>query len=254
MQNFVFSLCWGMMLSMPMGEVDAKDLSVAAAKEALEKIDQLRQPSGSLEIFATISTLKNGIQTDTDDYSIRSDGQGNALLFMLNQDKRGQKILNTAEGVWIYFPKTRRPIRLTPMQQLHGNASVGDIMHVRWSEEYTVKAVEADAVIVNDKKCKTLRLVAALENAAYARIDLYVDENKLEPIKADLYTFGGKMLKSVSFSEPSLISGRRLITQFKIKNALDSKTNKETVFNMTSINNRKLSSEQFTLHALEVGR
>ncbi|MBC3873808.1 outer membrane lipoprotein-sorting protein [Undibacterium flavidum] len=234
--------------------VNATELSIEAAKEVLQKIDLLRQPSGTLELFATISTLQNGKEIDADSYSIKSDGIGNALLFMLNKEKRGQKVLNTDQGVWVYFPKTRRPIRLTPMQQLHGNASVGDVLHVRWSTEYTIKSVSTDTVIVNEQKCKAMRLEAAQENASYARVDLYINETKWEPVKADLYTFGGKLLKTVYFSEPSTINGKKLITQLRISNALDSKANKETLFNITSINNIKVSSEQFTLHALEVGR
>ncbi len=244
----------GVTLSGLMPMASAKELTVETAKEVVEKIDFLRQPAGTLELFATISTLQNGKEIDADNYSIKSDGTGNALLYMLNKEKRGQKILNTEQGVWIYFPKTRRPIRLTPMQQLHGNASVGDVLHVRWSAEYTIKAVSAETVTANEQKCKVIRLEAAQENAAYARVDLYVSENRWDAVKADLYTFGGKLLKSVSFAEPTTVNGKKLIAQLRISNALDSKANKETLFSITSINNIKVSSEQFTLHALEVGR
>jgi hypothetical protein len=237
----------------PASAAAATELSLDGAREALAKIDLLRQPAGGLEILATIRTMQNGKEIDSDDYAIKSDGGGNALLSMLSQEKRGQKVLNTEQGVWVYFPKTRRPIRLTPMQQLHGNASVGDILHVRWSQEYTVKSVVQDA-LVNGQASKLIKLEAAMDDAPYARIDLYLRDGRQEPLKADLYTFGGKLLKSVHFAEPTLVGGRKVIGSTRISNLLDSKSNKETVYSIASINTMKVNSEQFTLRALEIGR
>jgi hypothetical protein len=234
-------------------QAGAKDLSVEDARQAIAKADLLRQPEGSLELKATIATMQNGQELDSDAYAIQSDGGGNALLTMLAKDKRGQKVLSTNQGVWIYFPKTRRPIRLTPMQQLHGNASVGDILHVRWSSEYAVQSVDKDTQAVDGEPCKLIRLAAAREDAPYARIDLYVNEGKLEPVKALLYTFGGKLLKSATFSEPALINGRRMIGKTTIRSTIE-RNGKETVFRVGAVNQIKVNSEQFTLHALEVGQ
>lgn len=250
MRNFHFT---ALLLVALAGRGMAAELTMDAARQAVAGIDALRQPQGSLEIGATISTLQNGREIDSDRYAIQSDGGGNALLLMLNVDKRGQKILNTGAGVWMYFPKTRRPIRLTALQQLHGSASVGDILQVRWNQAYTVGAV-GPATDINGQACQLIRLDAASDSSAYARIDLYVDAVRHEPVKADLYTFGGKLLKSAWYDAPALVGGRRIIARTRIATALDGKGGKETVYTVVSMKAIKVGSEQFTLHALEVGR
>ncbi len=232
----------------------SKAPDAAQLKSVLAQIDQLRQPAAAAELQIGISTLQDGRELEADDYAITSDGSGNALLLMQNRDKRGQKILSTREGIWMYFPKTRRPLRLTPVQQLQGNASVGDVLRSRWSEEYRIAAIGAEPLQVEGRNCYRITLEAAQEEATYRRIELYLTEGRLEPLKAELYTFGGKLLKTVLYGEAAQIGPYRLIRSTRILSMLDSKNGKETLYQIKAAKTVKVERDAFTLHALEVGQ
>ena len=232
----------------------AADISVESARQIVARIDQLRQPAGNLAISARIATLDHGKEQDANNYAIRTDGGGNALLEMLDVDTRGQKILSTAEGIWMYFPKTRRPIRLTPMQQLHGDAAIGDVLRARWSGEYTVASVDNAVTTVNDKNCILIVLNAAQDSSTYKRVDLYVAADSHLPVRAAFYTFGDKLLKYASFAEPATVSGHLLIARTSIANSRDEAQKKTTVYTVSALREAAADKGLFTLHGLEVGR
>jgi hypothetical protein len=232
----------------------AADVSVESARQIVAKIDQLRQPAGNLAITARIATLDDGKEQDANNYAIRTDGGGNALLEMLDVDTRGQKILSTAEGIWMYFPKTRRPIRLTPMQQLHGDAAIGDVLRARWSAEYTVASVDNSVTTINHKRCILIVLNPAQDGSTYQRVDLYVAADSLLPVQAAFYTFGGKLLKYASFAEPATVNGRALIARTSISNSRNEAQQKATVYTVSALRETQADKGLFTLHGLEVGR
>lgn len=232
----------------------AKAPDAAQVKEILQRIDQTRQPSGGSELQVVLTSEQDGREVDSDDYLIRSDGTGNALLTMQNREKRGQKILNTREGIWIYFPKTRRPLRLTAVQQLHGQASVGDVLRTRWSEEYKVAAIGNSAETIDGRPCYRITLEAAMEDATYRKIELYLSENKFDAVKADMYSFGGKLIKTAHYGESTRIGQYQLISSTRIVSALDAKGGKQTLYSIKAVKPVKVKSEDFSLHALEVGQ
>ncbi len=232
----------------------AKAPDAAQLKDIISRIDQQRQPLGEVELQVSLSTLQDGRAVDEDAYAITSDGAGNALLAMQNRDKRGQKILSSKEGIWMYFPKTRRPLRLTPVQQLQGNASVGDVLRTRWSEEYKLGPSAPQAVQIEGRNCWRVTLEAAQEEATYRKIELYLSEEQLAPVKADMYTFGGKLMKSAWYGESANLGQFRLIRSTRIVSALDAKNGKETLYVVKAAKPVKVERDAFSLHALEVGQ
>ncbi|WP_338846209.1 outer membrane lipoprotein-sorting protein [Massilia sp. W12] len=232
----------------------AKAPDAAQLKDIISRIDQQRQPAGGVELQVSLSTLQDGREVEQDAYAITSDGGGNALLAMQNRDKRGQKILSTKQGIWMYFPKTRRPLRLTAVQQLQGNASVGDVLRTRWSEEYKLAADAPQLAQVEGRNCWRVTLEAAQEEATYRKIELYLSESQFAPVKADMYTFGGKLMKSAWYGESANLGAFRLIRSTRIISALDAKNGKETLYVVKAAKNIQVERDAFSLHALEVGQ
>jgi hypothetical protein len=50
--------------------------------------------------------------------------------------ERGQKLLMQGDDFWLMMPASQRPLRITPMQKLLGEASTGDIATMTWGEDY----------------------------------------------------------------------------------------------------------------------
>jgi len=63
----------------------------------------------------------------------------------------GQKMLMLQDNYWLQMPKSRRPIRITPMQKLLGEASVGDISTLSGGKRVlAVRASNANTALTAD--------------------------------------------------------------------------------------------------------
>lgn len=90
------------------------------------------------------------------------------------------------------------------MQKLLGEASVGDISTLTWSEDYRGKWVQeidlklpmAGSVLVNQ-----LDLTAKTSGASYQRIELWLEKGCNFPIKANMYLRSGKLAKEAWFTK-----------------------------------------------------
>lgn len=68
-------------------------------------------------------------------------------------------MLMLGDNYWLLMPKSRRPIRITPMQKLLGEASVGDISTLTWSDDYQASLEGEDSVQREDQSSvETYRL------------------------------------------------------------------------------------------------
>ena len=47
---------------------------------------------------------------------------------MQSPAEKGQKVLMLGDDFWLLMPDSQRPLRITPMQKLLGDASTGDIV------------------------------------------------------------------------------------------------------------------------------
>ena len=84
-------------------------------------------------------------------------------------------------------------MRITPMQKLLGEASLGDVATLSWSKDYQV----ADEV----KQEKIIKLELNAHNAAasYQRISLTLNADDQFPLSADLYLRSGVLAKTATF-------------------------------------------------------
>ena len=89
-------------------------------------------------------------------------------------------------NMWIYFPSTRQPIRISPAQQLLGQVSNADVARVVYSIDYKAESVEEDTA-GTDKLLK-LTLKAKTEGAAYGSIKLWMNKDSYKLNKAEFYT------------------------------------------------------------------
>jgi len=90
------------------------------------------------------------------------------------------------------------------MQKLLGEASVGDISTLTWSEDYQGEWVaEQQVEMPTGETLDThhLKLAAKTKGASYQSIDLWLTADRAFPVKADLYLRSGKLAKQAWFTE-----------------------------------------------------
>lgn len=175
-----------------------------APYDVLRQIDERRLPTGGFEAELVIAPFKDGEAQEPGNYVVKANGDNQVLVEARNPDQRGQKFLTTASGIFFYAPRTKRAIRMTPLQTLRGQASIGDISRLHFAEDYDASKPEALQDRCKESGCLVLELKSKSEAATYARIVLTAKraQHGYEAVTADLFLASGKQAKIVKFEAP----------------------------------------------------
>ena len=184
--------------------------SVMAAPDVtsmLKKADDYRLDNAASKVVSQVTLYENGEQTKTHLYHVYTRPDRQSLVVFKSKAEAGQKMLMLGDNYWLLMPKSRRPIRITPMQKLLGDASVGDISTLTWSEDYQGTWVQEESVLLTDGvqvQTNLLELKSITKGASYHRIELWLEKESDFPVKANLYLRSGKLAKEAWF-----IKGKR---------------------------------------------
>lgn len=169
--------------------------------QMVHNADQYRLEAKSAKVVSLVSLYENHQLDKTRKYSVYTRPNRESLVLFKSEVEAGQKMLMLGDNYWLVMPKSRRPIRITPMQKLLGEASVGDISTLTWSEDYSATLVDVESLDIDGEtvEANLLTLVATTKGASYQKIDLWLNKQSDFPIKADLYLRSGKLAKQAWF-------------------------------------------------------
>jgi hypothetical protein len=136
---------------------------------------------------------------------------------MRSPAEAGQKLLMLGDDFWLLMPNSQRPLRITPMQKLIGDASTGDIATLSWADDYTGSVVGEEPC--SPQTCLHLSLQAARKSASYQRVELWLGKQHREPVKAELYVQSDKLAKQAQFV---LDDARSTISEMVLQDQLSS--------------------------------
>ncbi|MEI6208262.1 MAG: outer membrane lipoprotein-sorting protein [Desulfuromonadales bacterium] len=206
----------------------------------LKKADSYRLEADSMQVETEVKLFKSGALDKERRYTVYLKSGRRSLVLMQSAGEKGQKVLMLGDDFWQIMPQSQRPIRITPMQKLLGDASVGDIATMSWSEDYDGTA--AGEVDLDGIPCLHLSLVAKNKGVSYKRIELFIAKSDSRPVKADLYVASDKLAKQARFTVASA-KGRLQVTAMAIKDQIQ--TGRETVINYLSRKVRSVPDEYF---------
>src|ERR1700736_6242837 len=95
--------------------------------------------------------------------------------------------------LWIYLPDTRRPVRMTPLERLTGQASNGDVGRTNYAYDYDALYLRSEKV--GDTECHVLELTAKRKGSTYHKIEYWLRGGAPRPGKAEFYLTSGKNTK-----------------------------------------------------------
>ncbi|MET3135149.1 outer membrane lipoprotein-sorting protein [Oxalobacteraceae bacterium GrIS 1.11] len=173
--------------------------SEPAPDEILRRVDSYRMPLRSFQASLRVTPVKDGKEQEAGTYIIRGAGRNQVLVEATSSDQYGQKFLTTDGGLFFYAPRTKRAIRLTPLQSLRGLASIGDIARISFENDYQASATDVPPQSCPDADCIALQLTSKNEVATYTRIVLVLSKRQYRPLSAMLYVASGKLLKIARF-------------------------------------------------------
>jgi outer membrane lipoprotein-sorting protein len=166
----------------------------------LKAADKYRMSSDNMQVDTQISVFNTDGSPDKERrYTVFAQARHQSLVLMQSPAEKGQKVLMLGDDFWLLMPGSQRPLRITPMQKLLGDASTGDIATMSWADDYTGTLAGEERCGEPEQACVHLSLTAARKGVTYQRIELWLGKARHEPIKADLYVQSDKLAKQARF-------------------------------------------------------
>ncbi len=174
--------------------------------ELLNIADQTRAPGATFSQEVKV-TYKKGDKSTTNVLVTRVKNAIKSLaIYKYPASQKGRVILMVENNMWIYFPGTKKPIRISPAQQLLGQVSNADVSRVVYSIDYDATSVEDDNT--GKEKLLKLNLKAKTKGAAYGSIELWMTKDRYRLVKAKFYTLAGRILKTIYYKGYKNVQGK----------------------------------------------
>ncbi|WP_081045033.1 outer membrane lipoprotein-sorting protein [Photobacterium kishitanii] len=173
-------------------------------QQMLSTADSFRLQDDAAKVVSLVTLYQHNEVDKTRQYNVYTRANRQSLVIFKSAVEAGQKMLMLGDNYWLQMPKTRRPIRITPMQKLLGEASVGDISTLAWRYDYKASWYANENISdVSGKSVAAyqLKLIAVTAGVSYQKIDLWIDKLTYFPLRADLYLASGKLAKQAIFSQ-----------------------------------------------------
>lgn len=121
------------------------------------------------------------------------------VKFLAPARDKGKAMLFKDRDLWFHAPKTKRLIRIAPIQRLLGNSSNGDVAGTRFDNDYSATLVGKETI--GEESTFVLDLKAVDKKVTYARLKYWIAESDHRPVKSEHYAISGKLLKVVHYEK-----------------------------------------------------
>jgi len=203
-----------------------------SAATILEKVD--RNLSSHNRIFKSKMVIhgRRGSRT----VASRSWAEGDKKAFteyLAPAREKGTKMLKLNDKLWMYSPATDRTIRISGhmlRQSVMGSdLSYEDMMEdKKLTDHYTAEVVGTEPF--DGRDCWVLALTATTKEVAYAKRKLWVDQERLIPLKEELFAKSGKLLKKLELKDVDRLDGRWFPKRMLFKDVLKKGKGTEFIF------------------------
>ena len=212
----------------------------------LGKVDQYRSPLSSFVMSVELTSHQRG-RTETSKFQVYGKGSERSLVeFIAPAADKGRLLLMLRDAMWMYLPSASKPIRISPMQRLMGQASNGDVARTSFSVDYLANGVAREEL--DGRACIALDLRAKDPAVAYAKVRLWVDQATYEPVRSDFYVVSGKLVKRALYTKFEVMAGRRMISRVEIEDLLHA--GDRTVMQYSALTARDNPDRMFTRESL----
>lgn len=177
-------------------------------QQILSASDAIRNPGQPFSVGLELMEYRQGAATSRSRLLVwaktrAGSGQFRSIVrFLEPQRDRDKLMLRDGSELWFFDPETKATVRVAPQQRLLGQASNADVVAVNLALDYhAVQAVPEEIADGDRQTRRSQRLVleAATVDAAYRRIELWVDAASSTPLKARFYAESGRLLKTAYY-------------------------------------------------------
>lgn len=167
----------------------------------LARADRYRISADNLQVETQVNVINADGSPDKERrYRVFAQAGRQSLVLMQSPADKGQKVLMLGDDFWLLMPESQRPLRITAMQKLLGDAATGDIATMAWSGDYDATLLGTEPCDAGRlRTCLHLSLKARRAGVSYQRIELWLGKAHAEPVRADLYVLSDKLAKQARF-------------------------------------------------------
>ena len=200
------------------------------AEEIVREMD--RQQS-----FTTMKATGSMITNDrfgrkTSDFISWSRGNDDFLIEFTSPAEEGQKILRTANELYLYYPDAEEIIRLQGAA-LRQSMLGSDISYEDMTEgNDTLDKYEVDLTgeeVIEGKTCYIIEMDAKSRDVAYPRQIVWVTKDTMVPRKVQYFSKSGKLLKEMRVNKIDRIGEKFVITEMTLEDKLKKHSSTELI-------------------------
>jgi outer membrane lipoprotein-sorting protein len=216
------------------------------ADEIVTAADRGRNGWDSFSVDVKITNYKKDRLVSTSGYQVLIKGADKTLVKFADPSDKGKLLLMLEDAMWLYIPSTSRPIRVTALQRLSGNASNGDVAQTNLAANYAGTLVGTENV--DGQTAYVLELVAKRKSATYQKVRYWVSQATLLPLKAEFQLTSGKPSKLCRYEEYGKVGDRRVLRRQVIYDLL--RDEQKTVMEFQKYEPRELPDKFFNRNYL----
>ena len=212
----------------------------------LQRVDAYRAPFESFSVDVELTSVSKN-KSEVSRFHVYGRGRDKSLVeFTFPQSDKGKSLLMLRDVMWIYLPSASKPIRISPLQRLMGQASNGDVARTSFTADYTAKSQSEEEL--DGRAAYVLDLAANDPSVAYSRVRLWIDRTTAQPLRADFYVVSGKLIKRALYRDFKEMSGRRVLTEVEIEDLL--RPGNRTTMKYTNLAPRENAERMFSKESL----
>jgi len=219
----------------------AATLANVDAQALLRQSDILRNGSASYVVHIKITNFEGARQDEEHLYAVSQKGLDKTHVEFLSPREKGRYLLMLGDDMWIYLPDTSRPVRITPLERLTGEASNGDVARTNYAYDYDAVYLRSEKV--GEAECHVLELTAKRKGSTYHKIEYWLRVEDARPVKAEFYLTSGKHTKSATFDAYLEEGGRTRLARLTIYDQI--RKNSHSVLEYSGFEARELPDKLF---------
>jgi outer membrane lipoprotein-sorting protein len=211
------------------------------AEALLKRSDTYRNGWPSYVLRVKITNYESGKSDEERLYQVSQKGTDKTYIEFMSPREKGQSVLMLGDDMWLYFPDTSRPMRISPLERLSGDASNGDVARTNYAVDYTPVYLRTEKVGTDN--CYVLDLTAKRKGATYQRILYWLRVEDARPVRAEFYLNSGKHIKSATFDEYQQTGDRILLRKLTLYDEI--RHNSHSILEYSGIAPRELPDKLF---------
>lgn len=202
-----------------------------SAADIVAAADRVRNPEQPFRLTMALVEYRRGTARDSVTLSVHSKIDSaahqyrNLVRYVAPARDAGKLVLLSGGSLWFYDPTSKASIRISAQQRLIGQASNGDVLTVNLAHDYTPHLLGSERIEDADHQTRDtwhLDLKAATPEAAYARLETWIEKGTMRPVKSRFYSDSGRALKLAYYRRYELALGAARPLEIIIVDGVDS--------------------------------